>query len=173
MWAGVELSVGWGEPGRTAYERYELINRLLSVALLPVVVGFIGLHAVQRRRYGRLGMAGFATVLVGFMLIIAGSVGEFWVFSEQAYALPNGRNASWALFLVGHLILTIGTVLFGIAAVRAKVLPYKAAVMLVLPGACVMLPFIGSFVFAIPFVWLGYLLWSGKFERVQQPAHFS
>jgi hypothetical protein len=58
-------------------------------------------------------------------------------------------------------MLAIGTVLFGIAAVRAKVLPYKAAVMLVLPGACVMLPFFGSFVFAISFVWLGYLLWSG------------
>jgi hypothetical protein len=173
LWAGVELSVGWGERGSAAYERYELINRLMPLALLPVVVGFIGLHVVQRRRYGRLGMAGFATVLVGFMLIIAGSVGEFWVFSEQAYALPNGRHASWALFLVGHLILAIGTTLFGIAAVRAKVLPYKAAVMLVLPGACVVLPFIGSFVFAIPLVWLGYFLWSGKFERVQQPAHFS
>ena len=59
----------------------------------------IGLHVVQRRRYGRLGVAGFATVHVGYMLIIAGSVGEFWIFSEQAYALPNGRNASWALFL--------------------------------------------------------------------------
>jgi hypothetical protein len=38
LWAGVEQSVGWGDPGSVAYERYELINRLLPLALLPVVV---------------------------------------------------------------------------------------------------------------------------------------
>jgi hypothetical protein len=128
------------------------------------------LYAAQRSNVGRLGTAGFTTVLGGFMLIIAGSVGEFWVFSEQAYALPNGRNASWTLFLLGHLPLAIGTVLFGIATVRAKVLPYKAAVMLILPGVSVVVPFVGTFVFAIPFVWLGYVLWTGY---VQQPYRLS
>jgi hypothetical protein len=39
-------------------------------------------------------MAGFATVLIGFMLIIAGSAGEFWVSSDQSYAMSNGRDAS-------------------------------------------------------------------------------
>ena len=48
LWGIVEQSVGWGQPGSTAYELYELINRLLPFALLLVVVGFIGLHAAQR-----------------------------------------------------------------------------------------------------------------------------
>jgi hypothetical protein len=170
LWAILHLSIGWGEPGSAAYERYELVNRLLPLVLLPVMVGFVGLYAAQRSNVGRLGTAGFTTVLGGFMLIIAGSVGEFWVFSEQAYALPNGRNASWTLFLLGHLPLAIGTVLFGIATVRAKVLPYKAAVMLILPGVSVVVPFVGTFVFAIPFVWLGYVLWTGY---VQQPYRLS
>ena len=47
LWAGIEQSVGWGEPGSAAYERYELVDRLLPVALLPVIVGFLGLHAAQ------------------------------------------------------------------------------------------------------------------------------
>ncbi len=94
LWGVIEQSVGWGEPGSTAYERYELINRLLPFALLPVIVGFIGLHVAQRMSYRRLGAVGFATVLLGFMLITAGSVGEFWVFSDQSYE-GAGRNASW------------------------------------------------------------------------------
>jgi hypothetical protein len=168
----VEQSVGWGEPGSAAYERYELINRLLPFALLPVVVGFIGLHAAQRRRYGRLGTAGFATGLVGFMLITAGSVGEFWLFSDQSYE-GVGRNASWALFLLGHLVLVIGILLFGIATVRAKVFPQEAAMLFAVMGVGVVVPFLGAVLFAIPFIWLGYLLWTGKFERGQQPSRVS
>ena len=40
--------VGYGEPGTPAYERYEAYNRLLPLALLPVMVGFLGLHAAHR-----------------------------------------------------------------------------------------------------------------------------
>lgn len=35
-------------------------------------------------------------------------------------------------------------------------------------GAVVVVPFTGVIFFAIPFVWLGYLLYSGKYERDQQ-----
>jgi hypothetical protein len=122
LWVVVEQSGGWGEPGSAAYQRYELINRLLPLAILPVVVGLVGLHVVLRRGYGWLGTAGFVTLLAGFALMVAGSVGEFWIFSAQSYTGP-GRNASWVLFLLGHLVLAIGTVLFGITIARAKVLP--------------------------------------------------
>jgi hypothetical protein len=176
LWAGVEQSVGWGQPGTPVYERYELINRLLPFALLPVVVGFIGLHVAQRRSYGLLGMAGFATVLIGFMLIIAGSVGEFWVFSDQSYE-GAGRNASWVLFLLGHPVLAVGTLLFGIASARTEVfefgVPREVPMLFAVLGACVVVPFYGAFFFAFPFVWLGYLLWSGKYKRAQQPFRVS
>jgi hypothetical protein len=68
---------------------------------LPVIVGFIGLHAAQRRSHGWLGRTGLVTVLVGFMLKIAGSVGEFWVFSEQAYEIhtEQAKDADGAFWL--------------------------------------------------------------------------
>ena len=171
LWVVVEQSVGWGEPGSTAYQRYELINRLLPLAILPVVVGLVGLHVVLRRSYGWLGTAGFITLLVGFALMVAGSVGEFWIFSAQSYTGP-GRNASWVLFLLRHLVLAIGTVLFGIGIARAKVLPvqHDLAMGFAVLGVGVVVPFYGAFIFAFPFVWLGYLLWSGKYERGQQPS---
>ena len=86
--------VGYGDPGTLAYERYEAYNRLLPLVLLPVVVGFPGLHAAQRRGYGWLGKAGLVAALLGLAPVAAGSVGEFWVFTAQPYGEPNGRDAS-------------------------------------------------------------------------------
>jgi len=100
-----------------------------------VTLGFIGLHAVQRRSYGWLGTAGFAAVIVGFVVIIAGNIGEFWAFSDQSYEGP-GRNASWALFLVGDPIFAVGTVLFGIATARAKVFPGDVGMVFAVIGTC-------------------------------------
>jgi drug/metabolite transporter (DMT)-like permease len=96
-------------------------------------------------------------------------VGEFWVFSTQPYGEPNGRDASWMIYLLGHLVLAIGSVLLGIAGVRAKVLARKPAMMFAVLGTTVVLPFFGALIFAIPFTWLGYTLWSGKGEPVRQP----
>jgi hypothetical protein len=161
--------VGYGEPGTAAYERYEAYNRLLPLVVLPVMVGFLGLHAAQRRSYGWLGRAGLGTALLGLGLAVAGSVGEFWVFTEQPYGEPNGRNTSWAIFLLGHLVLAIGSVLFGIATVRAKALARKPATTFAVLGGFAIVPFFGALIFAIPFAWLGYTLWSGQVEPVRQP----
>ena len=161
---------GWSVPGSVAYDSYEFFNRLLPFVLLPVVVGFVGLHVVQKSTYGGWGMASFVTVLVGFLLVVAGSVGEFWFFSDQPYGMPNGREASWTLFLLGHPVLGLGMLLFGIATVQAKVFPRNAAVTFAVLGTCVIVPFVGALAFALPFAWMGYLLWSGKYEKGQHTA---
>lgn len=170
LWTGGFNFVDYvGELGTPAYERYEAYNRLLPVVLLPVVVGFLGLHAAQRRSYGWLGRAAFVTVLLGLALVIAGSVGEFWVFTEQPYGEPNGRDASWTVYLLGHLVLAVGSVLFGIASVRAKVLARKPTKLFAVLGGFAVAPFFGALIFAIPFTWLGYALWSGRGEPARQP----
>jgi hypothetical protein len=66
---------------------------------LKLTVGFVGLHAAQKGRLGRLGTAGLAIVLVGFTIIVAGSVGEFWVFSAQPYdGAGFARGVCWAIW---------------------------------------------------------------------------
>lgn len=170
VWGVAVQSVGWGEPGSASYDIYELVNRLLPFVLLPVVVGFVGLHAVQRRSYGLLGTMGFATVLLGFVLIVAGSAGEFWLYSDQPYAMSNGRDASWTLFLLGHPALAVGTLLFGIATARAQVFRGEIGAMLAVLGTCgALIPFFGAFVFAFLLVRMGYLTWSGQYGSGQQP----
>ena len=88
------------------------------------------------------------------------------MFSDQPYLETGfGRGASWTIFLLGHPFLAVGTVLFGIAAVRARLLPREVDMMFAVLGAFVVVPFIGAVFFAIPFVWLGYLLWSGSLQQ--------
>ncbi len=182
-WAGLAAMVGgvlwalWtvgfnfvdyaGEIGTPAYERYEAYNRLLPLVVLPVMVGFLGLHAAQRRSYGWLGRAGLVTALLELALAVAGSVGEFWVFTAQPYE-ANGRATSWTVYLLGHLVLAVGSVLFGIASVRAKVLARKPAMTFAVLGGFAVAPFFGAVIFAVPFAWLGYALWSGKVEPDRQ-----
>ena len=161
--------VGYGNPGTPAYERYEAYNRLLPLVLLPVMVGFLGLHAAQSRSYGWLGRAGLVTALLGLALVAAGSVGEFWVFTTQPYGEPNGRDASWTVYLLGHLVLAVGSVLFGIASVRAQVLARKPTKLFAVLGGFAVAPFFGAVIFAVPFAWLGYALWSGRFAPPRQP----
>ena len=50
------------------------------------------------------------------------------------------------------------------------VFPREVAVMLAVLGALVVVPFTGAVFFAIPFVWLGYLLYSGKHQSVRTPS---
>lgn len=173
LWAGGQLQGfgAGGDPGSASYERYEFFNRLLPLVLSPVVAGFVGLHVAQGGSYRLLRTAGFAIVLVGFVLIIAGSAGEFWLFSDQPYGQPNGRDASWTLFLLGHPVLSVGTLLFGIATARSKVFSDEAGVLFAILGTCgALIPIFGAFVFAFPFGWLGYLAWSGKYEGGRQPS---
>jgi hypothetical protein len=173
LWTAGQLSgfVGWGDPGSAAFDRYEVFNRLLPLVLTPVVVGFTGLHLAQRGSYDRLRTVGFSCVLVGFALVISGSVAEFWLFSDQPYGQPNGRSASWTLFLLGHPVLAAGTLLFGVATVRSRTFPGKASALFTSLGTCgALIPMYGAFIFALPFGWLGYLMWSGKYEGLATPT---
>ncbi|MCI0396378.1 MAG: hypothetical protein L0332_24575 [Chloroflexi bacterium] len=53
------LNVGWGDPGTAAYQRYETLNRLTSVALLFIAAGWWGvvqlIRPVNEPRWSRCG----------------------------------------------------------------------------------------------------------------------
>ena len=68
-----------------------------------------------------------------------------------------------------YLVLAVGSVLFGIASVRAQVLARKPTKLFAVLGGFAVAPFFGAVIFAVPFAWLGYALWSGGANRPGNP----
>ena len=94
-------SAGFGYPGTEEYFAYERANRLASVPLLTHVVGWSLL--VRDRGLRRVAAIG----ALGSFLMLAGNVGEFWIFSQDSYSSAT-RNLSWLTFLLGALTAIVG-----------------------------------------------------------------
>jgi hypothetical protein len=143
---------------------------LLTLALLLVVIGAAGLviRARDAGRLGRLGKTGIVLGAVGAALPVVGSLIQGVLFDGDYPLMP--------LFVIpGVLALVVGFVLLGLAVLQAKVLPPWAAVLLIV-GTLAMLGFNDQnarALMAIPngiaWVAVGYVLWSGRGERVSSP----
>ena len=77
-------------------------------------------------------------------------------------------GGAWILVILSAFAPTIGVVLFGIATLRAKVLPSAAGLLLLPAGLMLFLvdPENRRAFLALPYgfswLWLGYALWSGR-----------
>lgn len=158
---------------------YEAYNRLMPFVLLLLAVGLLGFHSVQEGRHGWVGRIGFVVALVGLVVMIGGNVAEFWAFTEEAYGPGTLRDSAWMVFGLGTFAFYVGTVLFGIGTLRARVLPRSGTLFLLiwfplgfavsgllqLIGVPEALAFSGLTVLVgVGWVVLGYALWSGKGE---------
>jgi hypothetical protein len=123
---------------------------LFIIAHLLTAVGLVGLHALQRGSYGLLGRAGFYLSLVaitarisGAVVFLAGSTALEWISPPATYSL------------------LVGLVLYGIATLRARVLPrwYGLTLTLAMPVS-LPLPTYGTALFGLVVVVLGLALWS-------------
>jgi hypothetical protein len=103
----------------------------------------------------------------GFLGIVTGDPSEM-----NLGALPS-------IYMLTGLLYLLGGLLFGIATLRAGILPRWAAGLL---AAGIILPLLGSSlvphpfdrIFAVPvglaLAWLGYALWSERREQISQPV---
>ena len=127
------FSSDWGAPGTLQYLAYQNFNRLWSPTLLLMLFGFVGVYLQYPFRAGKLGQIGFGLIVLGFGLMVAGNIAEFWVFTDSPYASGlNPRNLSWFTFLFGWLFTLIGSLLWGIHSRRTRALPGWAGVSLLL-----------------------------------------
>jgi hypothetical protein len=144
------------------------------------LIGLTGLHLRQADRAGWLGLAGFVLLLVSWFLqsgfifaegfILPPLAGVAPPFVESFLTLANGTEASVdigalpALYGVVGICYMLGGLLFGIATVRARILPRWAAILLavaaVLTPAAALLPHEIQRLAGIPvglaIAWLGY-----------------
>jgi hypothetical protein len=133
---------------------------LFAVALLLTAVGLVGLHALQGGSYGLLGRVGLYVALVAMAARLSGAV----VYLAGSTAL---EWISWP----GTLGMLVGFVLYGLATLRAGVLPrwYGLALIFSMPVSLPLAVY-GTTLFGLILVVLGYVLWSRKGTAIGQPS---
>jgi hypothetical protein len=130
---------------------------LFIIAVLLIVVGLVGFHALQKGSYGYLGQGGLWMVVVGSSALVLGLM----------VYLPSGsRVLLWLVYPVGYLAQLVGFVLYGTATLQAKVLPRWCGLGLIfgLPVAFIWEVY-GGILFGVLWVALGYMLWTRRDAR--------
>src|SRR5829696_4048058 len=104
---------------------------LPMVALLLLILGMVGLHAIQRPSYGIIG-------LVGFLAVVLGGLAQ--IFGVVVFVVGSSSALLWLVSPVGPAVMVIGWVLYGAATLRARVLPRWCGVLFIvsLPVALIL-----------------------------------
>ncbi len=141
---------------------------LVSLAGLGFLVVLVVLATRHRGHFSRLGKAGVALSCPGAALIFVGNL------LEGGFLIELG----WGLFMVGMLLLIVGSIFLGVAAGRANMLP-RLGVSLLAIGvlSALMFPFaeatyVGMVIpvlLGLAWVFLGYVLWSERDASVLPP----
>lgn len=166
------------------------IITLKWIMCLLFLVGFTGLYARQAERAGWLGLAGYLMLMLAWFIQTGYVFAELFILPALSTAAPQfvesflgiatmqpgQMNLGAAVPLYGLLsaLIILGSLLFGIATYRARVLPRWPAVLMALtvvfiPVAALLPHAIQRLVGAIPLgiavAWLGYALftnWQGS-----------
>jgi hypothetical protein len=133
---------------------YYLIEIVLVAAFALTLVTIVGLHALQRGRYGRLGTAGSLLTFVGYALVLV---------SAHLITVVGGEPVSFVR-LMGGLVMVVGSILLGVMTLYARVLPWWGGVLLIVSFPLDDILDLGvlseSIVFAVVWGSLGYALFS-------------
>jgi len=173
---------------------WTVVIALKFAMCLLFLIGFAGIYSRQAEKAGWLGFIGFALLTLSWFLQTGFVFVELFVLPVVADGLPGFvtsalgvANGHPGVMNIGPLVPTyavvgvcylLGGLLFGIATVRAHVLPRWPAILLVFAAvitpAAALLPHAIQRYSAIPMgialICLGYALWS---ERRPTTAHQS
>jgi len=155
-----------------------------------LLLGLPGLYAAQSERAGRLGLVSFLMVFFGTLFFAVSNDFGFIapVLAAQAPAMLVAINTYPPSATLSGLLLVCffpGFILFGIATLRARVLPRQTGILmaigapLYLVGAVLGLivfealwtvAILGALALGLGLAWAGYWLWSSKETSVLQPT---
>jgi len=150
------------------------------VSVILMQLGLVGLYARQVEKAGWLGLAGFVLAFIGtgFVEIILFMVSTIIPFlaaeAPTNFAQVMTPPPFWApVFIMGF---GLGYILFGVATMRAGVLPRWSGLLLIIgvsffmiseaplfdPTLSHVIVTIGDVVFGMGLAWAGYALWSSR-----------
>jgi hypothetical protein len=157
---------------------WSLLYTFRLIAVMLLMLGLVALFARQNQKMRAFGVIAFVIASIGTMLIFGFAWALLFVFPGMAEAVPAfldtmatepGIGIAITLFLV-----TVGWFLFGLASLRAKILPAGSA-WVVMAGAFLALvlnmmqiPF-SWVIFDIGVIWMGWWLWSERVQSAELP----
>ena len=126
---------------------------MLIIALLLTAAGLVGLHVLQRNRYGFLGRAGF---WIAVLSLLARAVGA-------GVYLAGSSALAWISYPWGTIGMVVGLVTYGVATMRTRMLPrwYGLALIVSMPLSLPLGAY-GTTLFGLIMGVLGYALWSRR-----------
>ena len=176
-----------------AADGWEIVHYITFAMLTLFVVGIAGIYARQVEKVGWLGLAGFIILNIGLLLNIAGAAIEAFVepllatsnpefvasFNAMVMGTPYDLDlgAIPAMWSASSLAFMAGTLLFGIASLRAGVLSRWGSGVLAF-GLVIGLPVatvlgnvrLAAIPISVGLAWLGYSLWSEGRKSATDPA---
>jgi hypothetical protein len=147
----------------------------VSIAVLSTILSILGLVALfarQKQKMRGYGSAAFALAVGGTMLVFGHQWSGLFVVPVLAQTAPdilNSITTNTTSILAGGIVLSIfimalGWILFGIASLRAKILP-AGSIWLVMIGAVLILAltlidfYLEKAAFNLGLIWMGWWLW--------------
>ena len=129
---------------------------------LLMVVGLLGLHALQKDNYGRIGRGGFWVVVVASLVRVV------------VLPLQQSDVLSGPVYSGSSLGVAVGLIIYGVATLQAKMLPRWCGLgLIIIPTLAMLFPVLFGGVFGMLFapLWLalGYVLWS-RSAASEQPS---
>jgi len=173
---------------------WAIITPLKTGMCLLFLLGWTGLYARQVKEAGWLGLVGFLLLSLSWALQTAFVFAEAFIMPLLATTAPKvvdgylgiaaGRasevnlGALPALYTLVGILYVLGGLVFGIATLRASILPRWAAGLLAVasaltPAAALFPHHIQRFAavpVALALVWLGYALWSERRAQASEPS---
>jgi hypothetical protein len=143
-----------------------LLNVPVVVGLTGTLLAIVGLHALHRGSYARLGVVAVLTALVGSLVALAGMI--VLVTTDPASS-TDVDDLGLIGSILGRDVSLIGFALLGIATVQARVLPTWCGWLIAvgLPISMLGFPFIGE---GLVWALVGYALFRAGGRRSQEPS---
>ena len=180
----------WVEPVRgllgglltfaTPQELWTIYGTAYTAALVVSFVGLLGLVAHLRRHAHGVSLAGLWLIVAGLLMVIPGDAIHSWTWHQNGLQTPTPgtnpvANTAYAVHMMGMNFVMLGSMWFGITALRRRLLArwLAWAFILVFPGALfastVLLPTTPSgalWWFNVMLIAAGYCLATGRGERL-------
>ena len=151
-----------------------------TLALLLMLIGFVGLSGQSRDAQGRLPTKGYWIVVAGLCMVIPGDAIHTWTWHQNGLTTPTPgtnpvANTAYAVHMMGMNFVMAGAMTVGVSALRRRFLaPWLAwTFVLIFPSAVVasitVLPTTPSgalWLFSVMMIACGYFLATRKHDRL-------